>query len=124
MIDKSILELQWVLSDTDRMAIFNLFDEMKKENQGGMSLALLAVYHAGRIEGIRQERRKKAQKKAKEQARVINRNAFRQYVGREPKNDEEVATWVNELVASLPKKRVPILKEYRKNDRVVRTEWV
>ncbi|MCW6663292.1 hypothetical protein NHG23_05290 [Aerococcaceae bacterium NML190073] len=59
-----------------------------------------------------------------ERAQVMNRNAFRKYVGREPKDDEEVTTWVNELVGSLPKKRVPILKEYRKNGKVVRTEWV
>lgn len=101
MIDKSILDCQRILTDTDRMGIFNLFKEKLKENRGGMGVALLAVCHAGRIEGIRQERRKKALKKAKEQARVINRNAFRQYVGREPKNDEEVTTWVDGLVSPL-----------------------
>ena len=62
--------------------------------------------------------------KYNEKAQMMNRNAFRQYVGREPKDDEEVTAWVNELVGSLPKKRVPILKEHRKNGKVVRTEWV
>ncbi|MCW6652567.1 hypothetical protein NHG25_08380 [Aerococcaceae bacterium NML191292] len=58
-----------------------------------------------------------------EKAQVMNRNAFRRYVGREPKNDEEVTAWVNELVGC-PPKRVPILKEYRINGEVVGTEWV
>lgn len=96
MIDKSILEHQRTPSESERTAIYRLF-----EDEESVALALLTIYHAGRIEGIRQERRKKALKKAKEQARVINRNVFRQYVGKEPKNDEEVTTWVNGLVSTL-----------------------
>ncbi|MCW6667537.1 hypothetical protein NHG34_08190 [Aerococcaceae bacterium NML190938] len=118
MIDRTILDYQRPPSENERTAIFRLF-----EDEESVAFALLTIYHAGRIEGIRQERRKKALKKAKEQARAFNRNAYRQCVGREPKNDEEVTTWVNDLVGC-PPKRVPILKEYRINGEVVGTEWV
>lgn len=59
MIDRTIINRQRILPYTESIAIFNLFKETVKENQGDMSLALLAVYHAGRIEGIRQERKRR-----------------------------------------------------------------